>query len=378
MHFIDLKAQQDQIRPLLDQAIKTVLDHGQYIMGPEIQTLEDNLADYCGAKFCLSCSSGTDALVLALMAKNIGPGDAVFVPSFTFAATAEVVVLLGATPVFVDILPDTFNIDPDSLALAIERAKEQGLTPKTVIAVDLFGLPADYDVLHTVAEENGLWVLGDSAQGFGGSYKGRKLGSCTQMTATSFFPAKPLGCYGDGGALFTDDVELYHILKSLRVHGAGDHRYDQARIGINGRLDTLQAAILIEKLKIFPQELENRQVIAQRYNEGLKDLAQVPIVPEGLVSGWAQYTLVLEKRQREPLQKYLSSQGIPTVVYYPRPMHMQTAYKKFPRASDNLPVCEDYAERVVSLPMHPYLDSQTQDTIIEKTREGLLHQSIAA
>ncbi|MDH4992798.1 DegT/DnrJ/EryC1/StrS family aminotransferase [Aquamicrobium lusatiense] len=363
--FIDLAAQQTRIRAALEKSILNVLDDGKYIMGPQVAQLEKQLADFCGAKHCLSCANGTDALQLALMALGVKAGDAVFVPSFTFAATAEVVPLVGATPVFVDVLPDTFNMDPESLKRAIAHARTLGLNPACVIPVDLFGLPADYDVLILIARENGMKVIGDSAQGWGGVYKGRVTGSLCDITTTSFFPAKPLGCYGDGGALFTNDDELAKLIDSYRVHGKGSHKYYNERIGLNSRLDTLQAAILIEKLAIYADEVEARQEVAQRYSKGLAGHYETPFIPEGLKSIWAQYTLKLASgEEREAFQKRASAAGVPTVVYYPVPLHRQNAYKDFPADPAGLSVSDDLAGRVISLPMHPYLASQVQDGVI--------------
>lgn len=364
--FIDLAAQQARLRSKLDAAIARVLDDGQYIMGPDVGRLEKMLAEFCGAKHCLSCANGTDALQLALMALGIKAGDAVFVPSFTFAATAEVVPFLNATPVFVDVLPDTFNMDPESLKRAIVHAKSLGLKPACVIPVDLFGLPADYDALIPIARENGLKVIGDSAQGFGGLYKGRVTGSIGDIATTSFFPAKPLGCYGDGGAIFTGDEQLAGLLDSYRIHGKGSHKYDNERVGMNSRLDTLQAAILIEKIGVYADEIESRQTVAKRYEEGLSSKYETPYVPEGLKSIWAQYTLKLASSQeREAFQARAKAAGVPTVVYYPVPLHLQTAYKEFPADPAGLGVSTDLAGRVVSLPMHPYLSPEVQNKIIE-------------
>ena len=355
IQFIDLKAQQDRIRPQIDEAIKRVLDHGKYIMGPEVKALEEKLAKFCGAKHAITCANGTDALQLVLMAQGIGPGDAVFLPSFTFTATPEVVALLGAEPVFVDVLPDTFNMDPDSLQKGIQAAREKGLTPRGVIPVDIFGQPADYDILEPIAQENDLWILCDAAQSFGGSYKGRKIGSLGDATATSFFPAKPLGCYGDGGCVFTNDDKMADTLRSLRVHGKGTDKYDNVRIGVNSRLDTIQAAILLEKLKIFQDELEVKKKMANAYSTSLTDFAETPVVLENCTSAWAQYTLVLpEGTDRGALQTQLKEQGIPTAVYYPMPLHQQEAYKNCLTAGD-LNVSEDLSTRVLSLPMSGYL-----------------------
>jgi dTDP-4-amino-4,6-dideoxygalactose transaminase len=363
--FIDLAAQQARLRPALEAAYARVLDHGQYVMGKEVRELESQLAAFCGAKHCLACANGTDALQLALMALDVKAGDAVFVPSFTFAATAEVVPLTGATPVFVDVLPDTFNMDPESLKRAVAHAREIGLEPACVIPVDLFGLPADYDAIIAIARDNGMKVIGDSAQGWGGVYHGRVTGSLCDISTTSFFPAKPLGCYGDGGAVFTDDDALAALIDSYRQHGMGRDRYEYARIGINSRMDTIQAAILIEKLAIYADEIEARQDVARRYNEALSGRYGTPVVPEGLKSIWAQYTITTASTaEREALQARCRDAGVPTAIYYPIPLHVQGAYADFPRDPAGLPVTEDLAGRVVSLPMHPYLASQVQDTIV--------------
>jgi dTDP-4-amino-4,6-dideoxygalactose transaminase len=373
IEFIDLAAQQTRIKAKLDTAIAKVLAHGTYIMGPEVTELEKQLSAFCGAKYTLSCSNGTDALALVLMAKRVRPGDAIFCPSFTFAATAEVVAWLGAKPMFVDIDPVTFNMCAKSFEQAIAEAKKLGLKLTGVMPVDLFGQPANYDVINPIAEAHGMWVLCDAAQGFGGNYKGRKVGTIGMATATSFFPAKPLGCYGDGGAIFTDDEELYKVMESLRVHGKGEDKYDNVRIGMNGRLDTLQAAILIEKLAIFADEINERQRVANRYSAALRDVITTPTVMEGCVSAWAQYTLIAKSAdERAMLQNGLKAAGIPTAVYYPKPLHQQTAYKHFPTATGGaLPVSEDLGPRVFSLPMHPYLADETID-FIAATLRGLL------
>lgn len=369
--FIDLAAQQARIRDRVEAAMRRTLDHGAYILGPEVGELEARLAEFCGARHAIGCSNGTDAITLVLMAKNVGPGQAVFCPSFTFAATAEVVAFLGATPYFVDIEPDTYNMDPASLRAAIAEAKDAGLQPAGVISVDLFGLPADYDAIEPVVNDNGLWLLDDAAQGFGAIYKGRKVGTIGIATTTSFFPAKPLGCYGDGGAVFTDDDELAALIRSLLFHGKGEDRYDNVRIGMNGRLDSLQAGILLEKLAIFPEEIEARNRIAKRYNEGFENLLVTPLIPEDSVSIWAQYTVRAPGKNRDAIVAALKEKGVPTAIYYPKSLHQQTAYKHFPMAAGGLPVSERVGKEVFSLPMHAYLDEETQDYIIDSVRSAL-------
>ncbi|MGE0523589.1 MAG: DegT/DnrJ/EryC1/StrS family aminotransferase [Variibacter sp.] len=369
--FIDLKSQRKRLGAAVDAAILRVLDHGQFILGPEVRALEAELSRFCGAKEVVSCANGTDALGLVLMAREVGPGDAVLCPSFTFAATAEVVVWLGATPVYVDVDAATFNLDPKSLELGIATAKQQGLKAVGLIAVDLFGQPADYDTLEPICAAHGLWLLSDAAQSFGASYRGRKVGTIGLATATSFFPSKPLACYGDGGAIFTDDQELAKVLRSLRVHGEGVDKYDNVRIGMNGRLDSIQAAVLLEKLKIFPDEIERRDRIVARYNEALADVATVPVVPEGSTSVWAQYTIKVDSAKRDGLVAALKEEGIPTAVYYPKPLHRQTAYKQYPSAGNGLPVSDLVAGQVISLPMHPYLEPADQDRVVDAVRRNL-------
>lgn len=364
--FIDLATQQKRIRPQIEAAMARILDHGAYIMGPEIYELEAQLSAFCGAQHTLTCSNGTDALALVLRAKNAGPGDAIFVPSFTFAATAEVVAWMGATAIFIDVLPDTFNMDPESLEKGIKQAKTLGLCPSGVIVVDLFGQPADYDAITTLAEEHGLWIMADAAQSFGGTYRGRKVGTLAETTTTSFFPAKPLGCYGDGGAIFTENKDIYDVLQSLRIHGQGNEdKYKNIRIGINGRMDTLQAAILIEKLTLFSEELIRRQAVADRYSQGLAEVATTPYVAPDCKSAWAQYTLKVDPEKRKNIMEGLKKEGIPSVIYYPLPLHHQEAYKHYPCATPTLPVSEGLAKCVLSLPMHPYLDEETQGRIIK-------------
>lgn len=369
--FIDLQAQRRRIGKSLDDAVLAVVHSGRYIMGPEVGELEAKLAVFCGAKHVISCSNGTDAMVLVLMAYGVGPGDAVFVPSFTFAATAEVVAQLGATPVFVDCCEDTFNMDPVSLVAAIETARHNGLNAKGIIPVDLFGLPADYDTILPIAQTHRLWVLADTAQGFGATYKGRVTGSIGNVATTSFFPAKPLGCYGDGGAIFTDDSQLAETLVSLRVHGQGKDKYDNVRIGMNGRLDTLQAAILLKKLEIFPDEIVARNAVAKRYCEKLAPYCKVPVVPEGLISIWAQYTVRVPADKRDKLAERLKAAGVPTAIYYVKPLHQQIAYKAYPIAMNGLPVSERLAGEVISLPMHAYLEPAVQDRICVAFVEAL-------
>ncbi len=386
MDFIDLPYQQDCIRPSLENRIFSVLRHGQYIMGPEVKELETKLGSYVGAKHAIGCASGTDALLMALMACGVGPGDAIFTSPFTFIATAEVITLLGATPVFVDIDPKTYNIDPAKLALAIEAVKandpsshplplnsvlstqHSALIPKGVIPVDLFGLPADYDAINAIAKDHGLFVIEDAAQSFGAEYKGKKACSLADIACTSFFPAKPLGCYGDGGMCFTDDDQLAQMMESIRVHGKGSDKYDNIRIGINGRLDTLQAAILLSKFAIFADELILRQEAAARYNRLLQEGAEVetPQTPAGYGSVWAQYSvLAKDGDHRSALQKRLQEGKIPTAIYYPKPLHRQKAFAFLGYGPGAFPVSEDAASRIFSLPMHPYLTEQDQTKIAE-------------
>ncbi|MBC7952305.1 MAG: DegT/DnrJ/EryC1/StrS aminotransferase family protein [Rhodospirillaceae bacterium] len=363
--FIDLQAQRRRIADKIETAIKRVLEHGAYVMGPEILEMEKQLAQWGGVRHALACASGTDALVLALMARGIGLGDAVMVPSFTFVATAEAVVLAGATPVFVDILPDTLCMDPQSLERAIKAAAQAGLKPKAVIPVDLFGQPADYPALTAVAGD--LLMIADAAQSFGAKLNGKPVGSMAAMTTTSFFPAKPLGCYGDGGAVLTDDDELIDILRSIRSHGQGKDRYEHVRIGVNGRMDTMQAAIMLEKLAIFGEEIELRDAVARRYTEALADVVETPVVISGGTSVWAQYTFTVD--DRDGVMKALQGLGVPTGVYYPTPIHMQPPYAHYPADPQGLTVTEAKRSRVLSLPMHPYLDAATQDRVIAAVRQ---------
>jgi dTDP-4-amino-4,6-dideoxygalactose transaminase len=370
--FIDIAAQRRRLGTAIDEAVTRVLTHCQFINGPEVTELEAALADYSGAKHVVTCASGTDALLMVLMAKGVGRGDAVFCPSFTFCATGEAVALTGAVPVFVDVDEATFNMDVNSLKRGIATARRRGLTPKAVMPVDLFGQSADHDAIAAVAEAEGLFVLDDAAQSFGASYKGRRLGTLGLATATSFFPAKPLGCYGDGGAIFTDDDALAETLRSIRVHGQGSDKYDNVRLGLTGRLDTMQAAILLEKLKIFEDEIAARNQVAERYARGLGNVVSVPRLASGCTSIWAQYTIRLpEGCDRDGFAAALKAQGIPTAIYYVKSMHQQTAYRDFPVADGGLPASERLSDDVISLPMHAYLDEPTQERIIRAVRGAL-------
>jgi UDP-2-acetamido-2-deoxy-ribo-hexuluronate aminotransferase len=366
LDFIDLKTQQQRISASLTENIRRVLAHGQYIMGPEIQALEARLATYVGVKHAISCSSGTDALLMPLMAYGVGPGDAIFTTPFTFIATAEVIQLLGATPVFADIDPKTFNLDPEALAAAVRGLGQNSgtahLKPKGIIPVDLFGQPADYDRIHTIAQEHGLFVLEDAAQSFGATYKGRRAGALAAVAATSFFPAKPLGGYGDGGAVFTDDDHLAEVLRSIRVHGQGKDKYENVRIGLNGRLDTLQAAVLLAKLEIFDQEVVDRQRVARQYSQALNAVVEVPYVAPDCTSVWAQYSVLSE--HRELLLKKLQEAQIPAAIYYPVPLHLQGAFAHLGYQPGDFPVSENASRRIFSLPMHPYLDPADQERIV--------------
>jgi dTDP-4-amino-4,6-dideoxygalactose transaminase len=362
--FIDLAAQRRRLGDTVDAAVARVLGHCQFILGPEVRAFEAELAKFCGAKHAVTCASGTDALVLALRARGIGPGDAVICPSFTFCATAEVAALVGATPVFVDVDAATFNIDANGIAGAIAAAERAGLTPKAIIPVDLFGLPADHSAVAAVSEKAKLFILDDAAQAFGATYNNRRLGTFGHATATSFFPAKPLGCYGDGGAIMTDDDTMADVMRSLRMHGHGADKYDNIRIGLASRLDTMQAAILLEKLKIFPDEIEARDRVAKRYSEALADFAITPAAPAGSSSVWAQYTIRVSGSRRDAFAAALKADGIPTAIYYPIPLHRQQAYKHYPVGDGGVAVSDRLAAEVISLPMHAYLDEPTQDRII--------------
>ena len=371
--FIDLQAQRARLAEPLEAAVLEVVRSGRWILGPEVEACERELAAFAGAEHCLTVASGTDALALALMAAGLKPGDAVVCPAFTFAATAEVVAWLGATPVFADVDPASFNLDVAGAERAVATARARGLTPRSIIAVDLFGQPADHAEIAELAATAGLWVLDDAAQAFGASYRGRRLGTGAWMTATSFFPAKPLGCYGDGGALLFDDDDLVEPLTSLRVHGqGGDDKYDNVRIGMNGRMDAIQCAVIRQKLTIFEDEIARRQEVAAAYADGLGDVVAVPRVEPDRRSVWAQYTLTLPAgTDRDAFQADLKEKGVPTAVYYGRALHHQTAYAHYPVAAGGCPVAEELARRVVSLPMHPYLGAEAQARVIEAVRGAL-------
>lgn len=381
MQFIDLQAQYARIASKVDERVLSVVRSGRFILGPEVKELEAALASFSGTTHALGCANGTDALVLPLMAWGLRPGDAVFCPSFTFTATAEVVPWLGATPVFVDIDPATYNMDPEHLEASIAMVKAEGkLNARVVIAVDLFGQPANYPAIAEICRKHGLKLIADSAQGFGCTLHGQHPSHWSDVTTTSFFPAKPLGCYGDGGAVLTDDGALNEVMESLSVHGKAmpgdiakrsfehDPKYLAVRIGMNSRLDTIQAAVLLEKLAIFPDEIAARNRIAARYSDHLENVvAGVPQMIEGGVSTWAQYTI--EHESRDGLAAHLKAQGIPTAVYYPIPIHAQEPYAKYPSGPGGLPVTDEKAGKVISLPFHPYLDTETQDRVIAAIRD---------
>jgi len=369
--FIDLEAQQRRLGTAVTESINNVLTHGKFIMGPEVAQFEQELCDFCGSEYAVGCGNGTDALQLAIMASEIGAGDAVFVPSFTFVATAEAVVMAGATPIFTDVENSSFNMDSESLLSAIDVARDLGLRPAAVIPVDLFGQPADYAAINQITDDNDMITIADAAQSFGARKDNASVGTLAHLTTTSFFPAKPLGCYGDGGAVFCNDEGIANVLRSLRVHGKGTDKYDNIRVGINSRLDTIQAAILLQKLAIFPEELIARQAIAERYNKALGNIVQVPRLEEGNTSAWAQYTILVPGLvpARDKIAARLRDQGIPTAIYYGKPLHLQEAYLNYPVASAGLSVSEALAGAVLSLPMHPYLEEAVQDQIILAVRE---------
>ena len=366
MQFIDLKKQQQLIRSNIDKGIRRVLDHGKYIMGPEVFELEERLADYVGVRNCISCSSGTDALLIPLMAKGIGPGDAILTTPFTYIATAEVISILGATPIFVDIYEKTYNIDPSKIKQGIDLAYEKNLTPKAIIPVDLFGLPARYRLIEDIAKKHDLFIIEDAAQGFGGSVRGIKSGAFGLVSSTSFFPAKPLGGYGDGGAIFTNDDNLASKMKSIRVHGTGKDKYDNVRLGINGRLDTIQAAIMLEKLKIFDKELVLRNHIAEYYLKGIEGNYKLPYVPKGYVSSWAQFSILAKSTSyRKQIIQKLKGKNIPSMIYYSMPLHMQPVFRYLGYGPKDFPIAEDVSSRIFSIPMHPYLNKNKQDLILK-------------
>jgi len=366
--FVDLKAQYQAYRPEIDAAIQTVLDHAQFINGPEVAALENALSAFSGAKHVVGCSSGTDALLMIMMAEGIGRGDAVFVPTFTFTATAEVPLLIGATPIFVDVDPDDFNIDLTDLEKKIEAVRTEGtLVPRGILATDLFGLPADYALLQDIADRHDLMLWADAAQSFGGAIGPQKVGTLCRATATSFFPAKPFGCYGDGGAVFTDDDELAATMRSIRAHGKGGAKYDIVRVGLNARLDTIQAAILLAKLPHFADEVERREKVAQAYDKALSGLLPTPVRRQGRSSAWAQYTVKVPSEKRSDIAAKLKEAGVPTAVYYPMPMHLQTAYKDLGGGPGSLPTSERLSQEVISLPMHPFLT----EAQIERTSSAM-------
>ena len=361
MQFIDLKKQYSLIKKDVNNRIKAVLDHGQYIMGPEIAELEQSLASYVDVKHCISCSSGTDALLMPLMAWDIGPGDAVFTTSFTYIATAEVISLLGATPVFVDIDINTFNICPDELDKAIKKIlKNKKLKPKAIIPVDLFGLLANYKKIEKIASKYNLFLLEDAAQSFGSTLDMKKAGSFGDAASTSFFPAKPLGCYGDGGAVFTNDDSLAEKIKSIRIHGMGKNKYTNVRIGLNARLDSIQAAVLMSKLSIFDLEIEKRNNIAKQYISFLNKDFSTQKIPEGFLSVWAQFSiLAFDENQREDVIKKLNNNSVPSFIYYPIPLHLQKAFRYLDYKEGDLPIAESISKKIFSIPMHPYLEENT-------------------
>ena len=370
--FIDLAAQQARIRDKIDAGFGTVLNHGAYIMGPEVGALESRLAEAAGTKHCISCSSGTDALILALLAQGLRPGQGVIVPSFTFAASAEVMPVLGAVPVFAEVDPVTFNLDPSGLPAAKEAAKAAGIDLVGIIGVGLFGQPADFAAIAGFAEAEGLWVIDDAAQSFGASLNNTPVGQLADITCTSFFPAKPLGCYGDGGAVFVDDDAKAELMRSCRVHGMGKTRYENIRIGMTARLDTLQAAVLDAKLDIFADELESRQTVADRYGSLLDGIVETPRLAAGATSSWAQYTVKLPAgTNREAVMAQLKDEGVPSAIYYPVPMHQQPHYQRFPVSGCGLEVTADLCGRVLALPMHPYLEAAQQEQVATAMAKAL-------
>ena len=367
VQFTGLGRQKERLRLQIDANIRAVIDHGHFIMGPEVGQLESELSSFCGAKHTISCANGTDALQIVLMAYGIGKGDAVLVPSFTYTATAEVIMILGAEPVFVDVCADSFNISVEDLPRALEEARNRKLTPKAVMGVDLFGLPANWAVINDFAQKNGLFAIADSAQSFGAKdADGKAVGTLAPVTTTSFFPAKPLGCYGDGGAIFTDDDDLAAIMRSIRTHGQGAAKYETVRVGMNSRLDTMQAAILLAKLSVFEEEIKSRNTLAKRYEQELSQYVATPKTPPNVRSAWAQYTLKISERDKTAAA--LSEKGVPTAVYYPKPMHAQQAYALHAHSVENLAVSEALGETVLSLPMSPYATDEEATQVIESVK----------
>jgi UDP-2-acetamido-2-deoxy-ribo-hexuluronate aminotransferase len=368
MQFIDLKKQQNLIKKKIENRVQNVLGHGKYIMGPEVYELEEKLSSFANRKHCISCSSGTDALLIPLMALNIGPGDAVLTTTFSYIATSEVIRLLGATPIFIDIYEKTFNMNPALVKNGVKIATENNLNPKALIAVDLFGLPARYRLIKKECEEYNLTLIEDAAQGFGGKIGDQPACSFGDISSTSFFPAKPLGCYGDGGAIFTNDDDLAEIMKSIRVHGSGKDKYDNIRTGINGRLDTFQAAILLEKLNIFPEEVIKRNQKAKIFSKNISDVYVKPFIPKNYTSSWAQYSiLALSNQHRAEVIKHLSKKNIPAMIYYPIPLHEQTVNSDLKKGE--CPIASDISKRIFSIPMHPYLNDQDQQLIYSSLNE---------
>lgn len=362
--FIDLKAQQERIRDDVDQRIAAVLNHGAYIMGPEVTELETELGKWAQTKHVISCSSGTDALILALLGKKLRPGQGVICPSFTFAATAESLAVLGASPVFADVDPHSFNLDPRNLSAALQAGTDAGIDVVGIMPVGLFGMPADMRAIRDFAQKKGLWIIDDAAQSFGAHYQDIPVGKLADVTCTSFFPAKPLGCYGDGGALFTDDDEVADIARSCRVHGMGETKYHNDRIGMTARLDTMQAAVLLSKLSIFKDELARRQAVADHYQARLAEHVITPRLSQDATSSWAQYTIKLPQHiKRQKVQDYLLSQNVPTMVYYPIPMHKQKPYQRYPVANQELAITDTLCDIVLALPMHPYLQEEQIESI---------------
>lgn len=362
--FIDLKAQQERIRDDVDQRIAAVLNHGAYIMGPEVTELETELGKWAQTKHVISCSSGTDALILALLGKKLRPGQGVICPSFTFAATAESLAVLGASPVFADVDPHSFNLDPRNLSAALQAGTDAGIDVVGIMPVGLFGMPADMRAIRDFAQKKGLWIIDDAAQSFGAHYQDIPVGKLADVTCTSFFPAKPLGCYGDGGALFTDDDEVADIARSCRVHGMGETKYHNDRIGMTARLDTMQAAVLLSKLSIFKDELARRQAVADHYQARLAEHVITPRLSQDATSSWAQYTIKLPQHiERQKVQDYLLSQNVPTMVYYPIPMHKQKPYQRYPVANQELAITDTLCDIVLALPMHPYLQEEQIESI---------------